>query len=158
MKKYLFLAFLLLFSACAERQSKLPIQTKSVNLLISSPKTKLNETGFLHKNGNNYKFQLYSSGNSLASITFGKNICFKDLGCKDELKFQEEFLGKTYVRKLFSSILEGQPLYNGKNLVKNGKCFSQNVNGNSYEVCKGEAKFIDKEAKIKIIVKNLDGE
>lgn len=158
MKKYLFLAFLFIFSACAERQAALSTESKSVNLLISSPKNKLNETGFLHKKGNDYKFQLYSSGNSLASITFGKNICFKDLGCKDELKFQEEFLGKTYTRKFFSSILEAKPLYNGKNLVKKGKCFSQNVEGSSYEVCKGEAKFIDKKANIKIIVKNLNGE
>lgn len=156
MKKYLFLSLVLTFFGCSPKQPSAPTQTKSLNLLISSPKTKLNETGFLHKSGNDINFQLYSSGNSIASITFGRNICFKDVGCKDELKFQNEFLGKIYSRRLFTNILEAKPIYNGQNIVKKGSCFSQDIEDISYEVCDNQAKFVDKKANVKIIARNLD--
>lgn len=154
--KRIFFAFFLIFTlfGCAKKS---PDISKAINFTMISPNIRVSDAGFLHKNSDSIDLQVYNSGVSILELKVGKNTICTSL-CKEELKFNEEFLKDKHYKGFLKDILNMKPIYNGENLQKTNCGFVQNISKNSikYNRCNNLVEFSDLKNNIKIKLKELD--
>ena len=131
-------------------------------ITIKSKNMRYSDIGYIKKFGNNsIELEIYSAGNPLLRLVINKKICTKS-GCISKERFNELYLSKNYPKDLFKNILQGESIFNGKNLIKNRQGFEQKIyNKNSfdiiYRVSKDEIYFKDRLNNILIKIKNIKG-
>ena len=151
MKRILFgIFFILFFYGC----TTIPKSSNSFMVTIFSPAIKINDVGFLHKDNQSTNLQIYSSGVNTVNIKISNKICINSV-CYKKDEFNEKFLGTLYYDEIFEQILDKQPIFNGKNLIKNECGFNQEIKEIKYEICGKNMKFTNSKTRLKIIIKEL---
>lgn len=151
-----FLLFIVLISSQIFASS---FEDRQVAFILESNKIKIHESAFVQKNESDVQIILPFTTLSFHKITFGKNICLleddhlKEPICEDELKFQKDYLEKTYYEGFLYQLFSAKPIFNGENLKKDEGCFSQDIESLKYRVCGDNVRFEDE--KIRIIVNDL---
>ncbi|WP_432264845.1 hypothetical protein [Campylobacter gastrosuis] len=144
MKKFLFLPLFFLLFGCS---LKSPQSSKGYHVTLVSPMIKISDFGFMHEYKNDISLQIYNLALIVAEIKISNNICI-NRGCFSKSDFNAKFFKQPYYDEILSDILLKKPLFNGVNLEKTECGFSQNYKEISYEVCKNDLKFKDKNVKI----------
>ena len=144
-----------LFTGCANLQTKKVSDTFAITIL--SPIMKINDVGFLHKRGNSFNLQIYSSAVNVANIKISDRICINGV-CYEKKEFNKMFFLNERYDDFFSEILDKKPIYDGQNLEINSCGFSQNLSKYSiqYEVCGDNISFNDARNRVKIIIKEIE--
>jgi len=153
--QYLFLVFILLFSACSVKEYN---HTKSKLIIIKSPKIKFADLGYVRNSGTDIELELFMAGKVIKKVAINKLICVDD-GCMRRSTFNRDYLNFNYPDNLFQHIVLGKPIYNSINLVRNDLGFTQiikNKNVNiKYKVKDRQIFFKDKKNNIIFKIKEL---
>ena len=159
MKK--FLSFLILFSAafftaCASKASF--SDSKAVFISLKSPQIKLSEAGFLYKNEDGTRLEVYKLGQPLVTLEVGQKMICLNSKCALKSTFNKQFFQNAHYEDFLSDILSKKPIYKGLNLKKNPCGYEQNILEKDYELfyklCDGVVFFEDKKAGIKFSLKD----
>ena len=152
---YLFLVFVLLFSACSIKEYK---QTRSKLIIIKSPKIKFADLGYVRNSETDVELELFMAGRCIKKIKINKLICV-DEGCMTRGSFNEEYLSASYPDNLFQHIVLGMPIYNLQNLKNTQEGFSQKIKNKDvdikYKVNSKQIFFKDKKNNIIFKIKEL---
>lgn len=143
--KYLFVAFALFLSACSIKNYD---HTATKIVTIKTKKFRFNDIGYLRNSGDALELELFIAGHVVKQIDINHLICVSDEGCLSKSAFNEAYLSKSYPPNILQNILLGKPIFHGKNLVKAGANFMQNILTQevdiSYRVMQDEIYFKDR--------------
>lgn len=153
-KIVLFLSIFLLFG-CSINPI---IQTsKSIFVVIKTPKLKYADSGFLKRYGDTLKLELFNAGSLVLEISIKDDICINKI-CYKKDQFNAQMLGFSYPDEMLEDILLKKPMY--KKLKNHQKNFTQNISQNGadilYKVTDKTTIFRDKTNNIFIKIKDLD--
>ncbi len=152
--KYLFLVFVLLFSACSVKNYE---HTKTKIIIIKSPKLKFADVGYIRNSGKSIELELFIAGKAIEKFRINHLVCVRD-GCMSKSGFNEQYLHASYPDNILQNILLGEVIYNGKNRVQNKEGFSQKIRTQdvdiSYRVNSREIFFKDRKNNILFKIKD----
>ena len=121
--KYLFLIFILLFSACSIKTYE---HTQAKIIIIKSPKIKFGDIGYIRNTQSDIELELFMAGTAIEKITINHLICTSE-GCMSKSGFNEDYLHSSYPDDILQNILLGKEIYNGKNKTKTADGFTQKI-------------------------------
>lgn len=122
------LFFLTLFSFLLLSCSKPYLEESSAFILFKTPSLKYADFGFIYKNKEEVKVQLYSNGNSILKFKLFKNsICLNSLACISYNSFYKEYFSKEYPKEMLNNIFRAKPIFNSLNLKRDGNNFTQKI-------------------------------
>lgn len=131
MKKIFILwASLFLFIGCAPIKYK---KNQSSLIIIKTPKLKFADLGYIRKNANNVRADLFVAGRLVESIKIDAMVCVKD-GCLSKASFNAEYLSKDYPDNLLLNVLLARPIFNSEFLKRRADGFVQNIKSSKYDI------------------------
>lgn len=165
MKKFhlilaIFLAFFMV--ACSTKTEFTASQ--SVSVLLKSKQFRFNELGFLYKDAQNTRLELYKLAQPLFALEIKPSKICVNKYCTNKQNFNERFFNNAYYDALLEDILSAKPIFSSANLKKNECGFSQKITSKSgkfdisYKVCNGDVDFNDSKNKIKFTMKKLENQ
>lgn len=153
--RYFLLPLFLLLSACSLKNYE---QSSSKIFTIKSPHLKFSDLAFIRHSGDDLSVELFEVGKLIKSITINYLVCV-DEGCMSRGKFNSEFLNSAYPDKLLQNVLLGLPIYKGRNRVKTGDGYRQEIDSKDvhifYRIEKKSIYFKDKKNRILIKIKDI---
>lgn len=160
MKRAIFLSSLIFFTSCATK----PQQTLSTpsTILIKTDGIKIFDTGFVENNQNSHTIKVLNLGVQILEIKIFKEKTCLDLNCYKRDVFNQKYLSSEYENDFLEKLVLKKPIFNGENLIKEERGFSQTIKRNSkfditYQVNENEIYFKDKVNKILIKIGKLNG-
>ncbi len=156
---YLFFVLILLNSCTTKEYEK----QESVFIMFKTPTFKYADLGFMYKNSDEMKVEIYGSGKALMTLEIGnENVCMSFLACMSKKRFNETVLSETYPHAIIDNIFRGKPIFSAKGLMKNRNGFTQNIVephkfNIRYSVLNKEIMFHDTINNISIKVKRMGG-
>jgi hypothetical protein len=158
MKKFFLILMIIVLSGCNNTPY---IEEHPAYVLFKTPTFKYADMGFVYKNKDEIKLQIYSNAQSIMSLTVSKNsVCMSTLECMSSQSFNTNILNKYYPVTILYNILRGKEILAGKNLIKTNQGFIQQIKTIHYDivykVAKNSISFIDRvnNIKIKIVLYN----
>jgi len=129
----IFMALAFLLSACATQTYK---SENSAFIVFKTPTFKYADMGFIYENKTEVKAEIYSSGQSLMTLSIsGNSVCMSLFACMSKHKFNQQVLSSTYPDAILDNIFRAKPLFNGKNIKKNSNGFTQRIiSHNKYNI------------------------
>jgi hypothetical protein len=107
MRKIILFLVAFLLTGCF--YDKKPLLTKSILILIKSPKLKYYDNAFLTKYDDSYKLDLYSAGTPILKVYIYKHkVCKNDFLCQDILEFNKSVLGYNKKRNILFELLNSK--------------------------------------------------
>jgi len=147
----------ILFIGCAPKSYTI---NESKLIIIKTPKFKYADLGYVRKNKNEVKIDLFIAGNLIQSFEIDTLICANE-GCMRKSSFNEEFLNSSYHYDILKNIFLASPIFESKNLEKTSTGFEQNIKTKDYDITykieNDEVYFKDKQNKILIKIKKIKG-
>jgi hypothetical protein len=122
---------MLLFLGCAPKISY--ESSQAYYIMIKNSKIAIADTGFIKKNANTINLQVFSASAPLLELTISENICIGSW-CQDWESFNEEFFGTSHYKTFINKLLDFQPIYNKKNMIKIANGFSQKIKTDKYDI------------------------
>jgi len=148
---------LFLFSGCAP---KIYEKNESCFILIKSSLLKYADLGYIRKNEDEVRVDLFVLGNLVQSIEISTLICVNE-GCLTKSKFNEEYLSASYPNDLLLHVLLARPIFDKASLEVTKTGFRQVLNTPEYnivyEVKEGNISFKDTKNKLKIKISKVKG-
>jgi len=131
--KYLFLLFSIFFTACATQPY---VTQSSAFIILKTPAMRYADQGFIYENQNEVKAEIYASGQVLFSIRItGNTVCTGTFSCLRRDVFNKQMLSSCYPEDTLEKIFRAQPVFGGKNMVKERNGFTQEfINGHKYHI------------------------
>ncbi len=132
LKQISIVAIILFFlTACAQKRDitfSLPykVVVKTKNLAIA-------DGGFLTKADNYKSLEVFSAGKIVLHVELNKNACINNL-CTNRLDFNQRVFGYSYYKSFLDDILDKKEIYDGKNIIKTGDGFKQNIKTKDYDI------------------------
>jgi len=127
-------------------------------IVIKNSKIAIADVGFIKKNKDNLNLQIFSASTPIFELIVSDDICIDSL-CMDKKSFNAEFFEKVHYETFITELLNFQPIYDEKNIIKTDKGFSQNIKTESfdikYKVENETLYFKDKKNKILIKLRKL---
>ena len=156
--KYIFLSFLIFFSACSTKEYK---HNLAKIIIIKSPKIKFSDLGYIRYSGNEVELELFMAGKVIQNISINHLICVSS-GCMSKSSFNKNYLYTNYPDNLLKNILMGNKIYNGKNVKNINSGFTQHIETSNvdinYKVTNNYVFFKDKKNHIIFKIKNQLGD
>lgn len=156
-KKILILGILgLILNSCAP---KLYEKEESVFIVFKTPTFKHADLGFLSKNKDEVKVQIYGVGQVVMSLKISKdNVCMSLLECMSKENFNKKVLSAAYPLGILENIFKGIPIFEGQGYVKTKagftqKIIKQDIYNINYSILKNRIEFRDMINNIVIQVK-----
>ncbi len=138
---------ILLLSGCAPKE---PMVQQSRFIVLKTPVVRYADMGFVSQFETSINVQIYASGQSLASLDIYKeSICMSSFECMSKEAFYKKVFLKEYPKDMIDSIFLGEPIFDGKNVVKGSDGFTQQITEDNryditYSVAKQNIDFHDK--------------
>jgi len=121
--KYIFLIFILIFSACSVKNYE---HTSSKIIIIKSPKLKFADLGYIRNSDKSLELELFVAGKAIEKISVNHLICTSE-GCMSKSGFNEDYLSAHYPDDILQDILLGHPIYGALNRVQTADGFDQSI-------------------------------
>jgi hypothetical protein len=153
--RYLIISILtiLLFNSCSQREI---LKKESYLISIKSLQIKYSDIGIISKGESDLIVQLFSLGNEILKLEFGTFVKVNNnIGVPYSI-FNSKYIGGEYPLDTIRDIFEGKPIFNSKNLKRDGDKFSQKFENIFYSVSKIETIFRDREKHIFIKISKLE--
>ncbi len=143
-----------MLSGCGARPF---VQTDVATIVLKTPKLRFADTGYIRQNAELVALELFSAGQAVGKFEIGTLVCVDGEGCMRKSSFNAEYLSADYPDTLMEDILRSNPIYKGKNLVKNRQGFEQNISKDGvdirYKVTDRQIYFKDRKNSVLIKIK-----
>lgn len=155
--RIVYVVLVLFFVGCATKN----FDTKESKIvIIKTPTFRFSDIGYLKRDSNEAVLELFLSGVAIERFEV-KNLICTSSGCITKSSFNKEYLVSAYPSNLILNILLKKAIYGGENLKKTDDGFIQKIKTDKvdiiYKVKKYEVFFKDKQNKIIIKLKDIDG-
>ncbi len=146
-----------LFLGCAPKSYTM---NESRLIIIKTPKLKFADLGYIRKNLDEVRADLFVAGNLVQSIEINTLVCVNE-GCVSKSNFNEEYLTPAYPDDLMLNVLLAKPIFNKASIKKTENGFIQELKSDEYNITykieNGNIYFKDKKNKILIKIKKIKG-
>lgn len=136
--------------------------SQAVFVVLKAPQLALNEAGFLYKNKDSTRLEVYKVGQPLVTLEVGQKVICLNSKCALKGTFNKKFFKNEHYGDFLSDILNARPIYKGANLQKTRCGFKQTIKKPSfdiaYSVCNEAVNFKEKKGKINFALRRLDDE
>ncbi len=140
--------------------TKIYTQNESSLIVIRTPKLKYADLGYIRRNADELRADLYVAGQLVQSIEISTLICVDD-GCLSKSQFNEEYLHPAYPDDLLLNVLLARPIFDKASLHKTEDGFIQNLKSDEYNIIYkveyGKIYFKDIQNKFLIKVSKIKG-
>jgi len=131
------------------------LEENSAYIVFKTPTFRYADMGFIYKNKDEIKLQIYSNAQSIMSLRVTKDsVCMSVLECMGSDSFNAKVLSRYYPSAILENILRAKEIMDGKNLLKTNQGFTQHIKSKyydiDYKVVANKVFFRDKVNKIKI--------
>jgi len=121
----LFLSMGFLLSACVPKQYA---EQNAAFIVFKTPLFKYADMGFIYKNNEEIKVEIYGSGQALMSLKiFKETVCMSLLECMSQKSFNKKILSAMYPDEILSDIFRGKQIFNGEGMQKTRNRFTQSI-------------------------------
>jgi hypothetical protein len=111
------------------------IEEDSAYIVFRTPAFKYADMGFMYKNANEVKLQIYSNAQSIMSLRVTKDsVCLSALECMGSNSFNAKVLNRYYPPMILENILRAKEIIGGKNLLKTKQGFTQHIKSKYYDI------------------------
>lgn len=131
MKYFLAIFLSIFFTGCA--QKIVYDSSQAYYVIIKNPKIALADTGFIKKSKNAISVQVFSAATPLLRLEVFKNICINSL-CLQPKIFNQEFFGIAHYENFINELLNFEPIYDEKNIIKGKNGFKQHIQTENYDI------------------------
>lgn len=121
---------LFILVGCAPKQYAV---NKSCLIVLKTPKIKFADVGYLRRNADEVRADLFVAGQLVQSIEISTLVCVDD-GCLSKSQFNEDYLHASYPDDLILNVLLGRPIFNRASLQKTDGGFIQNLKSAEYNI------------------------
>ena len=158
MQKFFILwASLILLVGCAPMQYKI---NESRLIIIKSPKLKYADLGYIRRNSDEVRVDLFVAGQAVESIEVDGLVCVNE-GCLTKSGFNEEYLHPAYPDDLLKNVLLARPIFEKASIEETAEGFIQNLKSPEYniiyKVLNGNIYFKDKKNRFLIKISKIKG-
>ncbi len=121
--KILFLVLFLIFNACTLKQY---VEQNAALIVFRTPTFKYADMGFIYKNKEEVKAEIYGTGQALMTLNISKHtVCMSRFECMSSKSFNTKVLSSLYPSDILDAIFRGKVIFSGLGLEKNGNGFTQ---------------------------------
>jgi hypothetical protein len=159
LKKSILLFFVIFVaSGCATKEYQ---KQESIYMIFKTPTFRYADLGFVYKNTEQMKVEMYSNGQAIMALDVKKeDICFSLFECMDKKRFNEKVLSSHYPEDILEHVVRGEAIFGSQNKVKSSNGFTQKLvqDGKydiNYSVLNKQILFRDKINDILIKIKRL---
>ena len=124
------LLVLFMFTGCSTRVYTL---NESSLIVIKTPKLRYADLGYIRRNTDEVRADLYVAGQLVQSIEISTLICVDD-GCMTKGQFNEDYLHPAYPDDLLLNVLLSLPIFEETSLQKTEGGFIQNRKSDEYNI------------------------
>ena len=146
-----------LFLGCAPKSYTM---NESRLIIIKTPKLKFADLGYIRKNLDEVRADLFVAGTLVQSIEINTLVCVNE-GCVSKSSFNEEYLNPAYPNDLMLNVLLAKPIFNKASIKKTENGLIQELKSDEYNITykieNGNIYFKDKKNKILIKIKKIKG-
>ncbi len=150
-------ASLFFLTACSPKQYE---KNESSIIVIKTPKLKFADLGYVRKNTDEIRVDLFTAGQLVQSIEINHLICV-DEGCLTKSAFNKDYLHPSYPDDLLLNVLLARPIFDKASLVKTETGFIQKLQNTEYNIIykieNGNIYFKDKENRLLIKISKTKG-
>lgn len=123
-------ASLFILSGCAPKQYAI---NESCLIVIKTPKLKFADLGYIRRNTDEVRADLFVAGQLVQSIEVSRLICVDD-GCLSKSQFNEDYLHPLYPDDLVLNVLLGRPIFEKASFQKTEGGFIQSLKSDEYNI------------------------
>jgi len=118
------------FIGCGPKQYE---KNESSLIVIKTPKLRYADLGYIRRNTDEVRADLYVAGQLVQSIEISTLICVDD-GCLTKSQFNEDYLHPAYPDDLLLNVLLSRPIFEKASLQKTEGGFIQNLKSDEYNI------------------------
>jgi len=148
---------LFLLSACVPKQYE---KNESSLIIIKTPMIKFADLGYVRKNKDEVRIDLFTAGQLVQSIEINHLICVDD-GCMSKSAFNADYLHPSYPDDLILNVLLSRPIFDRASLQKTDVGFIQKLKSTEYNIVYkiegGNVYFKDKQNRLLIKISKTKG-
>ncbi len=152
----LWVSFFLL-SGCTPRVYTI---NESCLIVIKTPKLKFADLGYIRRNTDEVRADLFIAGQLVQSVEVNRLVCV-DEGCLSKSEFNEEYLHPSYPDDLILNVFLGRPIFERASLQKTEGGFIQTLKSDEYNIIYkveyGKTYFKDKQNRFLIKISKIKG-
>jgi len=152
-----FILWVSLFLGCAPKSYEI---NESRLIIIKTPKLKFADLGYIRKNADEVRADLFVAGTLVQSIEIKTLVCVNE-GCVSKSSFNEEYLNASYPDDLMLNVLLAQPIFEKASMKKTKEGFIQELKSSEYNIIykieNGNIYFKDRKNRILIKIRKVVG-
>lgn len=145
-------ASLLLLGGCAMKK---PEVSEAYLVVFKTPKWRFADTGYIRTGDKVAELEVFEAGHRVLRLQIENQVCVEGEGCLSKSEFNSQYLSSEYPSDLLYHLLRGEPIYDGKQLVRGDGGYEQGFDGIVYRVGGKEIYFKDRKRGIMIKFKRL---
>jgi len=158
-KKIFFkIVIILLLGSCSNQNYT---KQESVYIVFKTPTFKYADLGFIYKNKDALKVELYSAGQPMMRLeVVDSSVCMSLFECMNKKSFNKKVLSEYYPDNLMNNIFKGKNIFSAKNIQNTRNGFTQKISKSSkysitYSVLGNQIIFRDRINSILIKIKRM---
>ena len=152
-----FILWVSLFLGCAPKTYEI---NESRLIIIKTPKLKFADLGYIRKNADEVRADLFVAGTLVQTIEIKTLVCVNE-GCISKSSFNEEYLSASYPDDLMLNVLLARPIFKKASLQITQSGFTQELKNDKYNIIykieNGNIYFKDRKNRILIKIKKVAG-
>jgi len=132
-KIFLMALIMLWMSGCS---SKNYTKQESVFIVFKTPTVRHADLGFIYKNPDALKIELYSAGQAVMALEVtDSSVCMGMLECMSKSSFNKAVLSAYYPDNLIDNVFRGKAIFDAESMLKTRNGFTQSISkGNEYSI------------------------
>lgn len=150
-------ASIFLLSACVPRQYE---KNESSLIIIKTPILKFADLGYVRKDNERVRVDLFTAGQPVQSIEINRLVCV-DEGCLSKSAFNQDYLHPSYPDDLILNVLLARPIFEKASLQVTPTGFIQNLKSTQYNITykidNGNIYFKDRQNNLMIKISKTKG-
>jgi hypothetical protein len=104
-----------------------PVPQEGVFVVWKTPGMKYADQGFLYHEGTKQRLEIYASGQAVMKLTVSPTQICSGALCMSQKEFNLRYLSPAYPPGLLGRVLEGEPIFGGRGVVKKDHGFTQHI-------------------------------
>jgi hypothetical protein len=143
---------LALLGGCAMKK---PGVSEAYLVVLKTPKWRFADTGYVRTGDKVAELEVFEAGQRVLRLQIENLVCVETQGCLSKSEFNSRYLSPDYPDDLLYHLLRGEPIFEGKHLVRGDAGYEQVFGGIVYRVGGKEIYFKDCERGIMIKLRRL---
>ena len=150
-----FILWVSLFLGCAPKTYEI---NESRLITIKTPKLKFSDLGYIRRNADEVRADLFVAGTLVQSIEIKTLVCVNE-GCTTKSSFNEEYLNSAYPDDLMLNVLLARPIFEKAFMKSTDSGLTQELKSDEYNIIykieNGNIYFKDRKNKILIKIRKV---